>query len=216
MVQPAILSMGPLASPPSVSLFYRLRFLLIVVLASSLPNCIPAGGSSPSTPTTTPAPPTIAQDRCTRQRQTTALYESIQVVGNYLTEEWKVLFLEYVQKRAQGTAATTPLPPALLDGNVCWGHQEPPPNPLPAATDNSNPTSTTKTTTTTIYACADPMTRTTTDWNAVTANERVSGKAQLPPVTKEISAGAKRLLKVNKKGLQPMSAFFSAAKKTKK
>lgn len=120
------------------------------------------------------------------QLQKRAREESIQVVCNYLSLAWRVHFLNHLQVESTVLEASS-------------DRQCPQNHPQAAAAVSSS--------------LALPDDATTMDWNtAVVGGGDVTHSQKTSVVAQPITAGAKRLLKVNRKGLQKMSAFFGAKK----
>ena len=149
----------------------------------------------------------VAEKRAAQQRRK-AIHESIQVVGNYLSVKWKARFLESLEclkSTNNGTGND------LVDVDVAevWGE---PAKPKPTMTTTTTTTIKRPRVSTDEDGAMSLPAVVTDDWNPAVVNEKEQAKTKKEQ-PKPITAGAKRLLKVNKKGLQKMSSFFAVKKK---
>jgi len=148
----------------------------------------------------------VAEKRAAQQRRK-AIHESIQVVGNYLSVKWKARFLESLEC-LKSTNNGTGNDLVDVDVTEVWGEPaKPKPTMTTTATTNKRP----RVSTDEDGAMSMPAV-VTDDWNPAVVNEKEQAKTKKEQ-PKPITAGAKRLLKVNKKGLQKMSSFFAVKKK---
>jgi len=122
----------------------------------------------------------------TKQLELQAQRESIQMVCNYLSESWTDAFLEFQKTTAKDMLTSTTKEVKRL------------------RTADPNVSTTTNTTTMCHTATPTPSSSSFADMNTVTP---------APAPAPKLSFGQKQLLKVNKKGMKPMTAFFAAAKK---
>lgn len=140
--------------------------------------------------TTPPEVDEAAEAKRAQQQRQKAIHESIQVVGNYLSAAWRSKFLESLE----------------LDVGV-WEEPAKPATTAkrPRVSDEDDGTTT---------AMPRPVVVSQDDWNPAVVNEKAA-QAKKKEKPRPITAGAKRLLKVSKKGMQKMSSFFSVEPKKK-
>lgn len=127
------------------------------------------GGSNE--PKESPATTEAAAATEIKRQHRQAYEDSIQIVCNYLSDQWRSSLFEFLETN-----------------DSVLGLMEPEPKPKKV--------------------------KVVTDWNAVVTGVENPSVKETKAKERPISAGAKRLLKVNTKGIKKMSSFFSVKKKT--
>jgi len=134
-----------------------------------------------------------------KQLQRQCREESVQIVCAYLGPAWSTRFLQHLQLRE-----TVLLSPKQRQTAAAAQQQQ---QRQSNKSDNNNGTDSTSTLLQS-SSTGMPSVTAAVDWNDV--NKPVAKKAKMAPA---VTMGAKKLAKVNVKGMKKMSAFFGAPKK---